>query len=186
MGRQRTGRQGRFQAHRHPSGDGGPADPRRRSQENPPAAHPVQQAPAAAQAVYRGYPRPPYQGQRPYQGRGYHPYQRGSGDTRGRGRGRGRGHELFQAQTPNLPPVVAAPNRPEGNPPNEVHFADEPYGQAPFLPEPLLERWVTGYSHDSHPPMDANATEEYDYAPEHSYEDNNYQGYEYYGDEDEE
>ena len=186
VGRQRTGRQGRFQARQHPSSDGGPAPPRRRSQENPPAAPPVQQAPAAAQAVYLGYPRPPYQGQRPYQGRGYHPYQRGSGATRGRGRGRGRGHELFQAQTPNLPPVVAAPNRPEGNPPNEVHFADEPYEQEPFLPEPLLERWVTGYLHDSHPPMEANTAEEYDYAPEHSYEDNTYQGYEYYGDEDEE
>ena len=186
VGRQRTGRQGRFPARRYPSGDGGPAHPRRQSQENPPAAPPVPQAPAAAQAVYRRYPRPPYQGQRPYQGRGYHPYQRGSGATRGRGRGRGRGPELFQAQTPNLPPVVAAPNRPEGNPPNEVHFADKPYGQEPFLPEPPLERWVTGYSHDSHPPMDANAAEEYDYAPEHSYEDNTYQGYEYYGDEDEE
>ena len=101
---------------------------------------PVQQTPAAAQAFYHGFPCPPYQGPRPYRGRAYHPYQRAPGATqsRGHGRGQGRGPEIYQAQTPNLPPAVAAPNRPDGNPPNKVHFTNDPYGQEAFLPEPLL------------------------------------------------
>ena len=167
VGRECTGRQGRSPGHRYPSGDGGPASPCRQSCGTPPAVPPAQQAPAAAQVIYRGFPRPPYQGQRPYHSRAYHPYQHAPGAARGRGRGRGRGPELFQAQTPNLPPVVAAPNQPDGNPPNEVHFTDDPYGQEAFLPEPPFEHWVTGYSHDSHPSMDENEANEYDYAPEH-------------------
>ena len=186
VGHQCTRRQGRSPGRRYPAGDGGPAFPCRRSSVTPPAVPPAQQAPAAAQAVYRGFPRPPYQGQRPYQGRAYHPYQCAPGAAWGRGRGRGRGPELFQAQTPNLPPVVATPNRPDGYPPNEVHFADDPYGQEAFLPEPPFECWVTGYSHDSYPPMNENESNEYDYAPEHSYEANTDQSQEYYGGEDEE
>ena len=101
---------------------------------------------------------PPYQGQRPYQGRAYHPYQRAPVATQGHGRGhgRGRGPEIYQAQSPNLPPVVAELNRPNGTPPNNLHFADDPYGQEAFLSKPPFERWVTGYSHDSHLPLDAN------------------------------
>ena len=87
MGRQRTGCQGRSPGHRYPAGDGGPAFPCRRSSATPSAVPPAQQAPAAAQAVYRGFPHPPYQGQCPYQGRAYHPYQRAPGAARGRGCG---------------------------------------------------------------------------------------------------
>ena len=142
MGRQCTGCQGRSSGHRYPAGDGGAASPRRRAPGAPPVVPPAQQAPAAAQAFYGGIPRPPYQGPRPYQGRAYHPYQCAPGAAQGRGRGRGRRPEIYQAQTPNLLPAVAAPNWPDGNPPNEVHFADDPYGQEVFLPEPPFETWV--------------------------------------------
>ena len=101
----------------------------------------------------------------------------------GHGRGRGRGPEIYQAQTPNLPPAVAELHRPNGNPPNDLHFADDPYGQEAFLPEPPF--WVTGYSHDSHPPIDANQAYKYEYSPKPSYEDNNNQDYDYYGEEEE-
>ena len=63
---------------------------------------PAQQAPAAAQAFCRGFPHPPYQGQRPYQGRAFHPYQRapgaaqGCGHGCGHGRARGRGPAIFR------------------------------------------------------------------------------------------
>ena len=60
------------------------------------------------------------------------------------GRGQGRGPEIYQAQPPNLPPVVAEPNCLNGTPPNDLHFADDPYGQAAFIPEPSFECWVTG------------------------------------------
>ena len=189
VGRQRTGRQGRSPGRRYPAGDGGAASPHCQSSGTPFAVPLAQQAPAAAQAFYRGFPRPPYQGQHPYQGQAYHPYhpyQRAPGAAQGCGRGRGRGPEIFQAQTPNLPPAIAAPNRPDGNPPNKVHFTDDPYGQEAFLPEPPFECWVTGYSHDLHPPMDENKANKYDYAPEHSYEANTDQSYDYCGGEDEE
>ena len=137
VGRQRTGHQGCSPGRRYPAGDGGIISPCSRPSGTPPAVPPAQQAPAAAQAVYRRFPCPPYQGQHPYQGQAYHPYQCAPGVAHGHGRGRscgrGRGPELFQAQTPNLPLVVAAPNRPAGNPPNEVHFADDLYGQEAFL-----------------------------------------------------
>ena len=67
-----------------------------------------------------------------------------------------------------------------------MHFANDPYGKEAFLPEPPFEHWVTGYSHDSHPHMDENEANEYEYAPEHSYEANTDQSYDYYGGEDEE
>ena len=78
---------------------------------------------------------------------------------------------------------MAEPNRPNGTPPNNLHFADDPYGQEAFLSELSFEHWVTGYSNDSHPPINANQAYEYDYAPEASYEDN--QDYDYYGEEEE-
>ena len=179
------GRQGRSPGRQYPGGDGGAASPRRQAPGAPPAVPPAQQAPVAAQAFYRGFSRPPYQGPRPYQGRAYHPYQRAPGAAQGRGRGhvQGRGPEIYQAQTPNLPPAVAAPNRPDGNPPNEVHLADDPYGQKAFLPEPPFERWVTGYSHDLHPPRDENEASEYDYARKPLYEVNTDQSYDYYGED---
>ena len=67
-----------------------------------------------------------------------------------------------------------------------MHFADDPYGQEAFLPEPPFECWVTGYSHDSYPPMNENESNEYDYAPEHSYEANTDQSQGYYGGKDKE
>ena len=78
---------------------------------------------------------------------------------------------------------MAEPNRPNRNPPNNLHFADDPYGQEAFLPGPPFECWVTSYSHDSHPPIDENHANEYEYAPEASYEDNNNQDYDYFGEE---
>ena len=74
-----------------------------------------------------------------------------STQVRGQGRGCSRGPEVYQDQTLTLPPAIAEPNRLNSNPPQEVHFVDDPYGQAAFLLEPPLECWVTGYSHDSHP-----------------------------------
>ena len=65
-----------------------------------------------------------------------------------------------------------------------MHFADDPYGQEAFLSEPPFERWVTGYSQESHSTVDVNQTYQYDYAPESAYEDN--QDYDYYGEEEEE
>ena len=185
VGRQHSGRQGRSPGRHSAAMDGGAASPRRRAVNAQPAGPPVQPAPVAAQPFYRGFSRPSYQGQRPYQGCTYHPYQRApvSAQGRGRGRGQGRGPEIYQAQPPNLPPVVAEPNRPNRTPPNEVHFANDPYGQEAFLSEPPFKRWVTGYSHESHPPIDSTQAYEYDYALEESYEGN--QDYDYYGEEEE-
>ena len=78
---------------------------------------------------------------------------------------------------------MAEPKRPNRTPPNDLHFVDDPYGQAAFLSEPPFECWVTGYSHESHPPIDLTQAYKYDYAPEESYEDN--QDYDYYGEEEE-
>ena len=80
---------------------------------------------------------------------------------------------------------MAEPNRLNGAPPNDLHFADDPYGQEAFLPEPPFKCWVTGYSHDSHPPNNANQDYKYEYTPKASYEDNDNQDYDYYGEEDE-
>ena len=190
VGRQRSGRQGRSSGRRASAMEGGVASPRRRAANAQPVGLPAQQAAVAVQPFYRGFPRPPQQGQRPYPSRPYHPYQRAPVASlgQGRGRGRGRGPEIYQAhqqvQQPNLPPVVAEPNRPTGTPPQDLHFADDPYGQEAFLSEPPFERWVTGYSQESHSTVDVNQTYQYDYAPESAYEDN--QDYDYYGEEEEE
>ena len=79
---------------------------------------------------------------------------------------------------------MAEPNRPTGTPPHDVHFANDLYGQEALLSEPPFERWVTGYSQESHPSLDIDQTYEYDYAPESTYEAN--QDYDYYGEEEEE
>ena len=78
---------------------------------------------------------------------------------------------------------MAELNQPNGTPPNDLHFADDPYRQAAFLSAPPFEHWVTGYSHESHPPIDSTQAYEYDYVPKESYEDN--QDYDYYGEEEE-
>ena len=79
---------------------------------------------------------------------------------------------------------MAEPNRPTRTPPHDLHFAGDPYGQEVFLSELPFECWVTGYSQESHPPIDVSQMYEYDYAPESAYENN--QDYDYYGEEEEE
>ena len=141
VGRQCYGRQGHSPGRRSTAMDGGAASPCHRTVSAQPAGPPVQTVQVAAQPFYHGFPRPTYQGQRPFQGRAYHPYQcapvSAQGHGRGRGRRRGRGPDIYQAQPPNLPPVVAEPNQPNGTPPNDLHFASDPYGQTAFLSEPV-------------------------------------------------
>ena len=145
VGCQRSGRQGRSSGRRTSAMEGGVASPRRRVANAQPVGPPAQQAAVAVQLFYRGFPRPPQQGQRPYPSP-YHPYQRAPVASlgRGRGRGHGRGPEIYQAQQqaqqPNLPPIVAEPNRPTGTPPHDLHFAVDPYGQEAILSEPPFER----------------------------------------------
>ena len=59
---------------------------------------------------------------------------------------------MFQVQMASLPPLVSTTNRPEGSPPDELHFADGEYDQDAALEAPELECWVTGYSNDSGTP----------------------------------
>ena len=84
----------------------------------------------------------------------------------------------------SLPPLASAPNRPEGSPPDDLHFADGVYGQDPVLAAPELEHWVTGYSNDSGTQQEPEYLPEalYDYAPESYYEETQDQDY-YYGDD---
>ena len=78
-------------------------------------------------------------------------------------------------QEPSLPPHIAPPQCPVGSPPNDLHFEDDGHGQDTELTELRLECWVTGHSHDSNPIETYN---EYDYAPEAYYEDQDYDYYE--------
>ena len=89
MGRQRAGRQGRSPGRRYAAVDGGAASPHCRATVAPPMGSPAQQSPVAAQPFNRGFPCPPYQGQWPYQGRAYHPYQCALVAAQGRGHGQG-------------------------------------------------------------------------------------------------
>ena len=135
-------------------------------------------------APFRGFSRPPYQGQRSYgRGQAYHLYSRAPATGRGHGRGRSqRASDMYQIQPNALPPVVAEVHRPEGNPPNELHFADGVYSQTSALEAPELDRWVIGYSNDlghrqesTYPPGSV-----YDYAPESYYEEDEDEDH-YYG-----
>ena len=78
-------------------------------------------------------------------------------------------------------PVAAGTSRPEGNPPDDLHFAEGNYAQNSALEEPHLERWVTGYSDDSGTPQESTyvSGSVYEYAPESYYEEEDY----YYGEE---
>ena len=93
---------------------------------------------------FRGFARPSYQGKRSYsRGQPFHPYLRVPipGCRRGRGR---RGSKMYQVQMDALSPVASDPHRPEGSPPDDLHFADGDYDQNGALAAPDFERWVTG------------------------------------------
>ena len=104
----------------------------------------------------------------------------------GRGRGRGRrGSDMYQVQAEALPPVAAGMRRPEGNPPEDLHFADGTYSQNSASEVPELERWVTRYSDDSGTPPESTYLpgSAYEYAPESYYEAEEEEEDYYYGDE---
>ena len=47
---------------------------------------------------------------------------------------------MYQVQADALPLVAADMRRPEGNPPDDLHFADGDYSQNSVLDAPELER----------------------------------------------
>ena len=83
-----------------------------------------------------------------------------------------------------LPPVAAGMRRSEGNPPDDLHFADGDYAPNSALEAPELKHWVTGYSNDSgtlqEPAYLPGSV--YDYGPESYYEEEEEEDY-YYSDE---
>ena len=180
------GRQSRHSPNRrHAPMGAGPALPCYR------VAGPAPQVPLVAPPAQGGIPPPfggftrqPYQGQHTYsRGQSYHPYSRAP--VQGRGRGLGRwGSDMYQVQMASLPPLVSAPNYPEGSPPDDLHFADDKYDQDAALAAPELEHWVTRYSNDSGTPQESEYPPEsmYEYAPESYYEETQDQDY-YDGDE---
>ena len=102
----------------------------------------------------------------------------------GRGRGRGRRvSDMYQVQAEALPPVAVGMRHPEGNPPEDLHFADGDYSLNSALEVSELECWVTGYSDDSGTPQESIYLpgSVYEYAPESYYEEEE-EDY-YYGDE---
>ena len=133
---------------------------------------------------FRGFARQPYQGPRSYsRGQPYHPYAHAP--VQGRGCGHSRwGSDMYQVQMDSLPPLVSGPNRPEGSPQDDLHFADGEYDQDAALAAPELECWVTGYSNDSGTPQESEYPPGsiYEYAPESYYEETQDQDY-YYRDE---
>ena len=166
--RSRGGQGGRSPNRRQAPGNAGhPSTHYRASRAVPPvplAASPAQGGP---RAPFRGFSRPPYQGQRP-SGRGQpcHPYSRAPVPGRGRGHGR-RGSDMYQVQAEALPPVAVGMHRPEGNPPEDLHFAEGDYSQNSALEAPELECWVTRYSDDSGTPQQSTYLpgSVYEYAP---------------------
>ena len=80
-----------------------------------------------------------------------------------------------------LPPVAAGMLRPEGSPPDDLHFTDGDYAHNSALEVPELERWVMGYSNDSGTPQESAYLpgSVYEYAPKSYSEEEDY----YYGDE---
>ena len=147
----------------------------------PPAASPAQ---GGIPVPFCGFARQPYQGQRSYgRGQPYHPYSRAPVPGCRCGHGR-RGSDMYQIQMDALPPLASDLRRPEGSPPDDLHFADGDYDQHAALAAPELERWVTGYSNDSGTPQESEYPPGpvYEYAPESYYEETQDQDY-YYGDE---
>ena len=140
--RLRGGRSGRSPNHRRVPGSAGPPSTRyRASGAVPPVPLAASPAHGGPPAPFRGFARPPYQGQRPYgRGQPYHPYSHAPVLGRRRGRGR-RGSDMYQVQADALPLVAAGMCHPEGNPPDDLHFADGDYSQNSVLEAPELERW---------------------------------------------
>ena len=147
----------------------------------PPAASPAQ---GGIPVPFRGFACPPYHGQCSYgRGQPYHPYSRAPVPGGGHGCGR-HGSDMYQVEMDALPPVASDPCRPEGSPPDDLHFADGDYDHNAALAALELERWVTGYSNDSGTPQESEYPPGsiYEYAPDSYYEENQDQDY-YYGDE---
>ena len=121
--RSRGGRGGRSPNRRRAPGNAGhPATRYRTSRAVPPAPVAASPAQGGTPAPFRGFARPPYQGQRPYgRGQPYHPYSRAPVPGRGRGCGR-RGSDMYQVQAESLPPVAVGMRCPEGNPHKESSF----------------------------------------------------------------
>ena len=184
--RSRGGRGGRSPTRRGAPGRTGPlATHYRASGAVAPAPFTASPAQGGNPVPFCGFAHPPYQGQRSY-GRGQpcHPYSHALVPGRGRGRGRGqRGSNMYQVHAEMLPPVVAGVRRPEGNPPDDLHFADGNYSQNSALEEPDLERWVTGYSDDLGTPQESTHRpgSVYEYAPESYYDEEEVDNY--YGEE---
>ena len=181
--RSRGGRGGRSPNRRRaPGNTGHPSTRYRASEAVPPVPLAASPAQGGTPAPFHGFARPPYQGQRPYgRGQPYHPYSRAPVPGRVRGCGR-RGSDMYQVQAEALPPVAAGMRRPEGNPPEDLHFADGDYSQNSALEAPELEHWVMGYSDDSGTPQESTYLpgSVYEYAPESYYEEE--EDY-YYGNE---
>ena len=125
--RSRGGRGGRSPTRRGAPGRAGhPATHYRASRAIAPVPFTASPAQGGNPVPFRGFAHPPYQGQRSYgRGQPYHPYSRAPVPGRGRGRGHGqRGSNMYQIHTEMLPPVAAGVRRPEGNPPDDLHFAN--------------------------------------------------------------
>ena len=155
--RSRGGQSRRSPNRRRVPGSAGPPSTRyRASGAVPPVPLSASPAQGGPPAPFRGFVRPPYQGQRPYgRGQPYHPYSRAPVPGRGRGRGR-RGSDMYQVQVDALPLVAAGMRHPEGNPPDDLHFADGDCSPNSVLDAPELERCVTGYSNDSGTPQESD------------------------------
>ena len=96
------------------------------------------------------------------------PAQRGFG----RGRGRGRAPKVYQALNSSLmPPMVAAPVRPVGQPPKDLHHEEEEQVAAPFA------TWV---SQDYNPGHNFTQEEDQEYYTEQEPEEYDYFDDDYY------
>ena len=95
------------------------------------------------------------------------PAQRGFG----RGRGRGRGPENYHTlNSSSMPPTVAAPVRPVGQPPEDLHHEQEEHVAAPFSP------WVSqdynpghSFTQEDREYYTEQEPDEYDYADDDFY-----------------
>ena len=184
--RTRGGRGGRSPTLcRAPGNTGHPATCYLTSGAVPPVPFAAPPAQGGTPAPFHGIACPPYQGQRPYsRGQPYHPYSHAPVPGYGCGRCR-HGSDMHQVQAESLPPVAAGMRCPEGNPPEDLHFADGAYFQNSASEAPELQHWVTGYSDDLGTPQESTYLPgpAYEYAPESYYEAEEEENDYYYGDE---
>ena len=123
---------------RAPGNAGHPSTHYQASGAVPPVPFAASPAQGGTPAPFREFARPPYQGQRPYgRGQPYHPYSHAPAPGRRRGCGR-HGSDMYQVQAEVLPPVATGMRRPEGNPHEDLHFADGDYSQNFALEVPEL------------------------------------------------